>query len=103
MPAYYSPLCPETIFPQFSFNWHLLSQGEWVISSLEAVVCQKEKKGVVQCSCLGEIGHKVLEGLVIMPGHGQVVVGVLIEVDVGKSGALLVQEEVAKDPKLVCV
>ena len=38
-----------------------------------------------------------------MPGHGQVVVGVLIEVDIGKGGALLVQEEVPKDPKLVCV
>ena len=38
-----------------------------------------------------------------MPGHGQVIMGVLIEVDIGKGGALLVQEEVTKDPELVCV
>ena len=38
-----------------------------------------------------------------MPGKGQVVVGVLVEVEVGKDGALLVHEEVAKDPELVRV
>ena len=38
-----------------------------------------------------------------MPGHGQVIMRVLIEVDIGKGRALLVQEEVTKDPELVCV
>ena len=38
-----------------------------------------------------------------MPGKGQVIVGVLVEVEISKNGALLVQEEVTKDPELVCV
>ena len=36
-----------------------------------------------------------------MPCHGQLVVGVLVEVEVGEGGALLVQEKVFENPELM--
>ena len=64
---------------------------------------EKEEECVVQCSRLRELRHKLLEGQIVVPCHGQLVVGVLIEVEVREGGALLVQEKVFENPKLMLV
>ena len=64
---------------------------------------EKEEECVVQCSRLRELRHKLLEGQIVVPCHGQLVVGVLIEVEVREGGALLVHQNVFENPKLMLV
>ena len=82
-------------------QWNLLGRHEWVFPSLEAMVTKKEEKGVIQRSWSGQLTKHFLCGFIIMYRHLQVVVGVLGEMEIGKSGTFLMQKEITKDSKLV--
>ena len=67
------------------------------------MVGKKEEERVVQSSRLRELRHKLFKGHVVVPCHGQLVVGVLVEVEVREGGALLVHQNVFENPKLMLV
>ena len=67
------------------------------------MVGEKEEERVVQCSRLRELRHKLFKGQIVVPCHGQLVVGVLVKVEVGEGGALLLQEKVFENPELMLV